>query len=55
MAINKARIREIIEKFEGNKAAPYYDGKGLITIGIGVGYKTPYEVCFSEMSRRLAS
>jgi len=30
-----ATIKEIITKIEGNKSAPYYDGVGEITIGIG--------------------
>ena len=39
-----ATIREIIEKIEKNKSAPYYDSRGLVTIGIGLTYYTSPEV-----------
>ncbi|MDD2566744.1 MAG: hypothetical protein PHI89_00850 [Thiovulaceae bacterium] len=37
-----ATIKEIITKIEGNKSAPYYDGVGKITIGIGFNIESVF-------------
>jgi len=30
-----SKIYNVLEKIEGNKALPYYDSIGLITVGVG--------------------
>lgn len=35
MTLDKNAMFEIIKKVEGEYSAPYYDSKGLVTIGVG--------------------